>query len=96
MQIPGQSLQASSIQRIQAQQAFKTKKAEKKELPSQAPEIQVSNKPLNSVLPKQIFTPKRIQEIKQIAQQAGFVGLEETDIERAYATGQSLLTDYRA
>lgn len=35
-------------------------------------------------------------EIKSIAERAGFIGVSNRDIQRAYALGESLLADYRA
>jgi hypothetical protein len=37
----------------------------------------------------------KVQEIQGIAEQAGFVGVTEQDIRRAYSQGTSLLADYR-
>ncbi|MEB3286486.1 MAG: hypothetical protein VKJ04_03175 [Vampirovibrionales bacterium] len=88
----------SPLQRVQAQQAFQTKKAKpsEQEAPVQASPIEVSKQPSNLSLPAHIFNARRLGEIKQIALQAGYVGLDDNDIARAYATGESLLTDYRA
>jgi hypothetical protein len=38
---------------------------------------------------------RAIPEIQAIAKKAGFVGVTAQDIQRAYAFGESLLTDYR-
>lgn len=38
---------------------------------------------------------RRMAEIKSIAQQAGFVGLNDQDIQRATVHGTSLLVDYK-
>jgi hypothetical protein len=38
---------------------------------------------------------RSIPEIQEIAYRAGFLGLTEQDIQRAYVRGESLLTDYR-
>jgi hypothetical protein len=38
---------------------------------------------------------RSIPEIQDIARRAGFLGLTEQDIQRAYVRGESLLTDYR-
>jgi hypothetical protein len=38
---------------------------------------------------------RAIPEIQEIARRAGFVGLSAQDIQRAYARGESLLSDYR-
>jgi hypothetical protein len=38
---------------------------------------------------------RAIPEIQEIAKKAGFVGVTSQDIQRAYAFGESLLTDYR-
>lgn len=38
---------------------------------------------------------KTVQEVQSIAQRAGYVGVTEKDIHRAYTLGESLLADYR-
>jgi len=38
---------------------------------------------------------KTVEDIQQIASQAGFVGVSERDIRNAYTHGESLLVDYR-
>ena len=38
---------------------------------------------------------RAIPEIQDIARRAGFLGVTEQDIQRAYTRGESLLTDYR-
>ncbi len=38
----------------------------------------------------------KFTEINTIAQKVGYVGLTESDIQRAMVSGESLLTDYRA
>jgi hypothetical protein len=47
-----------------------------------------SNKPTSNALP--------YQEIQEIAQKAGYVGVSQRDIDRAYRLNKSLLVDYRA
>lgn len=38
---------------------------------------------------------RKVQDIQNIASKAGFVGVSEQDIRRAYVQGDSLLADYR-
>jgi hypothetical protein len=38
---------------------------------------------------------RTVREVQNIASQAGFVGVSEQDIRRAYTHGESLLADYR-
>jgi hypothetical protein len=40
--------------------------------------------------------PIAMNEVRAIAEQAGFVGITDRDIRRAYVMGESLLADYRA
>jgi hypothetical protein len=42
-----------------------------------------------------IALPFNIEELQDIATRSGFVGVTAQDIQRAYASGTSLLTDYR-
>ncbi|MCX5920702.1 MAG: hypothetical protein NTW61_05195 [Candidatus Melainabacteria bacterium] len=49
---------------------------------------QASNRPNANALP--------YQEIQDIAQKAGYVGVSQRDIDRAYRLNKSLLVDYRA
>lgn len=36
------------------------------------------------------------EDVRQVAEKAGYVGLTQSDVARAYATGSSLLADYHA
>ena len=38
---------------------------------------------------------RKVQDIQQTAQKAGFVGISEQDIQHAFLSGQSLLADYK-
>ena len=38
---------------------------------------------------------RKVQDIQNIASKAGFLGVSEQDIRRAYVQGDSLLADYR-
>lgn len=37
----------------------------------------------------------KVQDIRQVAEKAGFVDISDQDIQRAYTRGESLLADYR-
>ena len=96
---------ASSIQMLQAQRAFIPSIN-----PSQEPkptdllgELAAIN-PMTSLPEEPLgLSPEGvsgsglpIEEIKSIASQAGYVGLTDSDIQRAYLYGESLMTDYSA
>jgi len=83
---------------LQAQQAFRARRSKQADTAASAtglPQFEVQNlqeEPLPTASkPKIAFG-----EIQQIAARAGYVGLSESAIQRAYVTGQSLLTDHRA
>lgn len=86
----------SQLSRLQAQQAFTpTRRQAQEEL--ETPEVQapvIENlKP--EVKPNGRMTaPVSVDEIQDIARRAGYLEVSESDIQRAYVFGESLLTDY--
>jgi hypothetical protein len=88
----------SSLQAIQAQQAFKAKTR-----PIENQEVQQPLQPqLNSVSLNTGMSASQIQkagipvnDIQKIAQKAGYLDVNPVDIQRAYLRGESLLVDYR-
>lgn len=84
----------SNIQRLQAQQAFNAKGRINEQQQAEqfsVPDIQV---PKQSAPVKNIYHQLPMEEIKSIAHEAGYIGVTDADIERAYAYGESLLSDY--
>lgn len=83
----------SNLQRIQAQQAFtpKARVQEQQQQQFNIQDVQVPSRPQPSQSMSQNLP---MDEIKSIAQQAGYIGITDADIERAYAYGESLLSDY--
>lgn len=86
-----------SLQMLQAQQAFRPRPSKAPEETKRAPEqfIPVTT-PTESVNPIGKKPALPIQDIQNVATQAGFVDVSQQDIEHAYRTGSSLLADYRA
>ena len=97
-----QSGGGNAIQFLQAQQAFQARKPAAQpqqpqfELPEAAP---AQNEPLpanvGAAFDRIPQWRQTVSEVTQIARQAGYVGLSESDIQRAYVNGESLLADYR-
>lgn len=93
---------AQSLQMLKAQQAWEARRASKTQTPEQqAPtstlEMESPSAPV-SVPHSQSVSPqwqRKVNEIQNIAHKAGFVGVTEQDIRRAYQFGESLLADYR-
>lgn len=95
-----QSGNANAIQMLQAQQAFAARRAAH---PQSAPDLPVAD-PVQQKeeMPVSLMALQRlpqwrqtVSEVTHIAQKAGYVGLSEQDIQRAYVNGESLLADYR-
>lgn len=96
-----------SIQLLKAQQAWEARRASKTTTPDQAPvaspnaapSIEVARPALDATpAVSQTISPQwaqKVQEIQQVAEKAGFVGVSEQDIRRAYVHGESLFADYR-
>jgi hypothetical protein len=95
---------ASSLQFLQAQQAFRPRSAKEEQpnAPEMAPGYPALEEPFvevsaakkaTSIAPTGPSLP--FADIQSVARQAGFVGLSERDIQRAYVLGESLLADYR-
>lgn len=91
--------QGQAIQFLQAQQAFAARRAEtvRPEIqPSEAIPVEPEGAPLNlGALARSPQWRQTVREVTDIAGRAGYVGLSETDIQRAYVYGESLLADYR-
>lgn len=97
---------AGSQQAIFASQALRSAQARQALQPRpQAPTLPQTEEAFNPALrqpvaAKPVAVARRIplpyQEIQSIASQAGFVGLSDNDIERAYLLKQSLLVDTHA
>ena len=96
---------APSIQTLKAQQAWEARRASKsastEKAPPAAPSIEIA-KPSSDVAsttsPVTTGAPqwnRKVQEIQNIAQKSGFIGVTEQDIRQAYMQGSSLLADYR-
>lgn len=86
-----------SIQLLQAQQAFRARRSSQADTAASAtglPKFEVQNLE-DTPLPSMSKPNINYGEIQQIAARAGYVGLSETAIQRAYMQGQSLLTDHR-
>lgn len=102
---------AQSIQLLKAQQAWEARRAAKANAPEQAPvsspamgpSIEIAKPSVDTSLDatpaiSQAMSPQwnqKVQDIQQVAAKAGFVGVSEQDIRRAYMQGDSLLADYR-
>ncbi len=93
--------QAQAIQFLQAQQAFASRRAQaappEAQQPAPLPSAEPESAPLNLVgsLARSPQWCQTVREVSEIANRAGYLGLSETDIQRAYVTGESLLADYR-
>lgn len=100
-----------SIQSLRAQKAWEARRAAKpvatpeptvQDTPSSIVDIQSvkpsSYSPVKSPSPSTNLQEQglNIKEIQDIANRSGFVGVTEEAIQRAYTSGSSLLTDYRA
>lgn len=89
---------AQSLQMLKAQQAWEARRASKpqapaSELPSSRIEIETP-----AAMQSQPLSPqwqRKVNDIQTIATKAGFVGVTEQNIRRAYQQGESLLADYR-
>jgi hypothetical protein len=92
---------AQSMQMLKAQQAWEARRAMKSaEAPQTVPVTQPEQELQRPALPDGPMPGmpqwnRTVQEVQDIAQQAGFVGVTEQDIRRAYTYGESLLADYR-
>lgn len=99
-----------SISLLKAQQALEARRAARPISPDKQEELipaaQVERRnQFNQTASGEIPTPSQssgngqwsqtVQEIQSIAQQAGYLGVTERDIRRAYTQGESLLADYR-
>ncbi len=98
----------TSIQLLKAQQAWEARRSAKTAAPAEPAKSQPASHParieIDTRLPETPVGPANnispqwrntVREVQQIAQRAGFIGVSEQDIQRAYARGESLLADYR-
>lgn len=96
----------SSIQMLKAQQAWEARRAARTATPQEtalAPETRGPERPERRTIDSepQNFAQQvpqwreTVREVQQIAEKAGYVGVTEQDIRRAYTQGESLLADYR-
>jgi hypothetical protein len=95
----------SSIQMLKAQQAWEARRARAVAQPEPQPEELVrptrqktgplADEPLAVSSPSGDPWSRTVQEVQSIAQRAGYIGVTEQDIRRAYTLGESLLADYR-
>lgn len=89
--------QAIGLQKLQARQAFKPlPKPENNTLeiePAEAVATPMVNKMDRQL--REIVTPI-FTEVNEMAQQLGYVGLTQSQVAKAYTTGDSLLADYSA
>jgi hypothetical protein len=83
----------------EARRAAKATTTEK--APAAAPSIEIA-KPSLEAAPTAATSAaaspqwsRKVHEIQQIAEKAGFIGVSEQDIRQAYMQGSSLLADYR-
>lgn len=93
-----------SIQMLKAQQAWEARRATRttpaaEQVPTDSPAIEIAKPTLDSTpITGQVLSPqwsRKVQDIQQVAQKAGFTGVSEQDIRRAYTHGESLFADYR-
>lgn len=93
-----------SIQMLKAQQAWEARRATKtapaaEQIQTSSPTIEIAKPELDSTpATSQTLSPqwnRKVQDIQQVAQKAGFTGVSEQDIRRAYTHGESLFADYR-
>jgi hypothetical protein len=99
--IQGIGAQATALQILRARQGFAPQptraaqpEASQFEIDSYEPaeaELPAAPASRNNPLDRLPFT-----EIQAIAERAGYVGVTQRDIQRAYARGESLLVDYTA
>lgn len=98
---------APSIQMLKAQQAWEARRLRAAAQPEAVQDAQPTTQPItsrplagepmaaaSSPSPQDPWN-RTVQEVQAIAQQAGYVGVTEQDIRRAYTLGESLLADYR-
>ncbi len=92
-----------SLQMLKAQQAWEARRASKTETKKPAvqaaPSIEIATPELpletNALQASSPQWQRKVQDIQNIANKAGFVGVTEQDIRQAYQFGESLLADYR-
>jgi hypothetical protein len=97
-----------SVQMLKAQQAWEARRARQSAQPEATPEVNSQpTSPLQRTRPAVseplAATPalpqgqwgQTVQEVQSIAKKAGYIGVTEQDIRRAYTLGESLLADYR-
>ena len=101
---------AQPIQTQKAQQAWEARRAARttsQQAPASLPAMEMSQ-PTAAIPAPPVSAPttaataadspqwnRKVQEIQNIAAKAGFLGVSEQDIRRAYSQGTSLLADYR-
>ncbi len=102
------SQETSSLQLLQAQKAFKTKtqSANLGDFSSNIPVdeavlsngkiIKGSSNSINSQKTTSMSNVAKFNEINMVAKQVGYVGLTESQIQRALNLGESLLANYQA
>lgn len=101
------SSSTSSIQMLKAQQAWEARRARQsnpqptaESVPS-APQMAPKGLANSDVAVAEASSNltgtwgQTVREVQSIAQKAGFIGVTEQDIRRAYTMGESLLADYR-
>ncbi len=92
---------AQSLQMLKAQQAWEARRASKPNAPAiefPASRIEMETPEAPAAMQSQPLSPqwqRTVNDIQTIAAKAGFVGVTEQDIRRAYQQGESLLADYR-
>jgi hypothetical protein len=92
---------AQSLQMLKAQQAWEARRASKPQAPASefsTSRIEIETPEAPAVNQSQPISPqwqRKVNDIQTIAAKAGFVGVTEQDIRRAYQQGESLLADYR-
>ena len=93
-----------SIQMLKAQQAWEARRSAKtapaaEQVQTASPAIEIAKPALDSTpATGQTLSPqwsRKVQDIQQMAQKTGFMGVSEQDIRRAYTQGESLFADYR-
>ena len=85
----------SQLSMLQAQQAFtpaQRKPAQTEDAGLQGPVIENVRPDIKP--PSGFSAPVEVDEIRDIARRAGYLDVSDTDIQRAYIYGESLLTDY--
>lgn len=92
---------AQSLQMLKAQQAWEARRASKPQSPTSefpASRIEMETPQAPPATQNQSISPqwqRKVNDIQNIAARAGFVGVTEQEIRRAYQQGESLLADYR-